>query len=98
MADVTLAATAIPPAGCQASDAAIRLRRASGQLLGVLRMQEAGRPCTDILDQLAAVRAALEAAAALILEEQVRETLGPDVPTRTVEEVSAMVRRFARTA
>lgn len=61
-------------------------------------MHETGRPCTELLDQLAAVRAALGAVAVLLLEEQVRRSLGADAPTQTVDEVSAVVRRFARTA
>ena len=32
-----------------------RLRRAEGQLAGVIRMMEAGRDCEDVVTQLAAV-------------------------------------------
>jgi len=46
-----------------------RLRKATGQVAGVLAMYEDGRYCIDVLDQLAAVRAALDAVALLILED-----------------------------
>jgi DNA-binding FrmR family transcriptional regulator len=39
-----------------------RLRRAEGQLAGVLRMLEEGRDCADVVTQLAAVSRALDKA------------------------------------
>jgi DNA-binding FrmR family transcriptional regulator len=39
-----------------------RLKRAQGQLAGVLRMLEEGRDCADIVTQLAAVSRALDKA------------------------------------
>lgn len=39
-----------------------RLRRAEGQLAGVVRMLEAGRDCEDVVTQLAAVSRALDKA------------------------------------
>ncbi|MGB8652199.1 MAG: metal-sensitive transcriptional regulator [Mycobacteriales bacterium] len=39
-----------------------RLRRAEGQLAGVIRMLEDGRECKDIVTQLAAVSRALDKA------------------------------------
>jgi DNA-binding FrmR family transcriptional regulator len=78
----------------------VRLRRIEGQLTGIRRMYEEGRYCVDVLDQLAAARAGIEAAALLILEKQVdgcvREAFEDgDTQTRTAELVSA-VRRFVR--
>ncbi|MEV4202556.1 metal-sensitive transcriptional regulator [Micromonospora globbae] len=46
-----------------------RLRRAAGQLTGVLAMYKDGRHPIEILDQLAATRAALDAVALLVLDE-----------------------------
>lgn len=46
-----------------------RLRRAAGQLTGVLAMYEDGRHPIEILDQLAAARAALDAVALLLLDQ-----------------------------
>jgi DNA-binding FrmR family transcriptional regulator len=39
-----------------------RLRRAEGQIAGVIRMIEGGRDCADIVTQLAAVSRALDKA------------------------------------
>ena len=43
-------------------DVVKRLRRAEGQIAGVVRMLEAGRDCEDIVTQLAAVSRALDKA------------------------------------
>ncbi|HZD02351.1 MAG TPA: metal-sensitive transcriptional regulator [Actinomycetes bacterium] len=44
------------------SDAIKRLRRAEGQLRGIIGMLEEGRDCTDVITQLAAVSRALDRA------------------------------------
>ena len=44
------------------SDVVKRLRRAEGQIAGVVRMLEAGRDCEDVVTQLAAVSRALDKA------------------------------------
>ncbi|PDO09907.1 MAG: cytoplasmic protein [Candidatus Reconcilbacillus cellulovorans] len=44
-----------------------RLRRAEGQIRGVLRMIEQGRPCRDVVAQLCAVRNAVDRAIAHIV-------------------------------
>lgn len=46
-----------------------RLSRIEGHVRGVKRMAEDGRPCEDILLQIAAVRAALDQAGRLLLED-----------------------------
>ena len=46
-----------------------RLARAEGHLAAVRRMVQEGRDCPDILIQLAAVRAALDATARLVLAD-----------------------------
>lgn len=46
---------------------ALRLKRVAGQIKGCARMIEEDRDCTEILTQMAAARAALSAAAALVL-------------------------------
>ncbi|GAA3514992.1 metal-sensitive transcriptional regulator [Actinocatenispora rupis] len=43
-------------------DAVRRLRRAEGQIRGVIAMLEAGRDCADVVTQLAAVSRALDRA------------------------------------
>lgn len=49
-----------------------RLKRVEGQVRGLQRMVEADRDCPAILEQVAAVRAALGASALLLLKEHTR--------------------------
>ena len=50
-----------------------RLRRAEGQLAGVIRMLEDGRDCSDVLPQLSAVSKALAKAGFAIVASSLRE-------------------------
>ncbi|QKW23184.1 metal-sensitive transcriptional regulator [Kitasatospora sp. NA04385] len=52
-----------------------RLRRAQGQLSGVIAMIEAGRDCKDVVTQLAAVSRALDRAGFKILASGMRQCL-----------------------
>jgi DNA-binding FrmR family transcriptional regulator len=52
-----------------------RLKRAQGQLAGVLRMLEEGRECEDIVTQLAAVSRALDRAGFAIVASGLRQCL-----------------------
>ncbi|GAA4840760.1 metal-sensitive transcriptional regulator [Kitasatospora terrestris] len=52
-----------------------RLRRAQGQLAGVIAMIEAGRDCKDVVTQLAAVSRALDRAGFKILASGMRQCL-----------------------
>ena len=50
-----------------------RLRRAEGQIRGVVRMIEEGRDCADIVTQLAAVSRALDRAGFKIIATGLRQ-------------------------
>ena len=50
-----------------------RLRRAQGQLAGVIAMIESGRSCEDVVTQLAAVSRALDRAGFKIIASGLRE-------------------------
>lgn len=52
-----------------------RLKRARGQLDGVLAMIEDDRPCADVVTQLAAVSKALDRAGFKIISTELRECL-----------------------
>ncbi|QBJ98613.1 hypothetical protein ERC79_08160 [Rhodococcus sp. ABRD24] len=52
-----------------------RLRRAHGQLAGVIAMIESGRECKDVVTQLAAVSRALDRAGFKIVASGLRECL-----------------------
>ena len=49
----------------------MRLRSAEGHLGAVIGLLEAGKPCEQVLHQLGAVRAALRAAGARLLDNQI---------------------------
>ncbi|WP_442791836.1 metal-sensitive transcriptional regulator [Mycolicibacterium sp. ND9-15] len=57
-----------------------RLRRAQGQLAGVISMIEQGRDCKDIVTQLAAVSRALNRAGFKIVATGLRECLTGESP------------------
>lgn len=56
-----------------AGDVLTRLKRARGQLDGVIGMIEDGRPCTDVVTQLAAVSKALDRAGFKVVATGLRQ-------------------------
>ncbi|GAB3774771.1 DNA-binding FrmR family transcriptional regulator [Nocardioides ginsengisegetis] len=52
-----------------------RIKRAQGQLAGVLRMLEEGRECEDVVTQLAAVSKALDRAGFAIVSTGLQQCL-----------------------
>jgi len=69
----------LPPDTTQS--ATNRLRRAHGQLGGIIRMLDEGRDCEDVVTQLAAVSKALDRAGFAIIAGGLRECLAGDAPT-----------------
>lgn len=71
-----------------------RLRRAQGQLSGVIAMIEAGRDCRDVVTQLAAVSRALDRAGFKIVATGMRhcitETDSELGPTLTEDELEKL--------
>ncbi|MFI1461912.1 metal-sensitive transcriptional regulator [Nocardia carnea] len=71
-----------------------RLRRAHGQLAGVIAMIEAGRDCKDVVTQLAAVSRALDRAGFKIVATGLRECLDrqgeEDTDPLTVDELEKL--------
>ncbi|CAM5624650.1 Copper-sensing transcriptional repressor CsoR [Streptomyces sp. ADI98-12] len=55
-----------------------RLRRAQGQLTGIITMIEDGRDCADVVTQLAAVSRALDRAGFKIVASGMRQCLKGD--------------------
>jgi DNA-binding FrmR family transcriptional regulator len=69
-----------------------RLRRAQGQLGGVLKLVEEGRDCQDVVTQLAAVSRALDRAGFAIIATGLKQCLiesdGADtIDTKTMEKL-----------
>lgn len=52
-----------------------QLARTTGHVASIKRMVEEGRACTEVLVQLAAVRAAIDRTARLVLEDHVESCL-----------------------
>ena len=65
--------TRLDPAGM--TSVINRIKRAQGQLAGVLRMVEEGRDCEDVVTQLAAVSRALDRAGFAIVAAGLQECL-----------------------
>ncbi len=69
------------------SDVTKRLRRAQGQIGGIIQMIEDGRPCTDVLTQIAAASRALDRAGFKLVATGLRECMsrpggvGEDAPS-----------------
>ncbi len=62
-----------------------RIRRAQGQLGGVLRMLEEGRDCEDVVTQLAAVSRALDRAGFAIVASGLQECMNRGDGTDAVD-------------
>ena len=70
-----------------------RLRRAHGQLAGVIGMVEQGRSCKDVVTQLAAVSKALDRAGFKIIATGLRDCLdakSDGTPALTVEQLEKL--------
>ncbi len=63
-----------------------RLRRAQGQLAGVIAMVESGRDCTEVVTQLAAVSRALDRAGFKIVASGMRQCLSGNTGSAMTEE------------
>ena len=78
----------------------LRLRKVTGQLSGVSEMVAGRRYCIDVLDQLAAVSAAVDAVALLLLEDHITNCVSEairegDADAKTAE-LAAAFRRYVR--
>ena len=68
-----------------------RLRRAQGQLAGVIAMIESGRDYPDVVTQLAAVSRALDRAGLKIVGSAMRQSLADEgAPPMTQEQVEKL--------
>ena len=75
-----------------------RLRRAQGQISGVIRMIEEGRDCEDVVTQLAAASRALDRAGFAIiatgLQQCITDTGDADKPAEVREEMRARLEKL----
>jgi DNA-binding FrmR family transcriptional regulator len=70
-----------------------RLRRAEGQIGGVIRMIEEGRDCKEIVTQLAAVSKAIDRAGFAVIATGLRQCL-TDTPEASGVNVAEMEKLF----
>ncbi len=69
-----------------------RLKRANGQLSGVVRMLEEGRDCETIVTQMAAVSKAINTAAFTMISSSLKECMSDSATD--VDEVSARLQKL----
>ena len=75
-----------------------RLKRAEGQLRGVMRLIDEGKYCIDILNQLKAVQKALASVEANILETHIENCVAqaissPDDARQKIAELTKIIKR-----
>jgi DNA-binding FrmR family transcriptional regulator len=77
-----------------------RLNRIEGQVRGIARMIEEDRYCVDVLTQISALRAALDAVGMQLLEDHtqgcVRNAIKSGGGDASIAELMEVVRKFAR--
>lgn len=73
-------------------DVTKRLRRAQGQIGGILKMIEEGRECRDIVTQMAAVSKALDKAGFAMIATGMKQCMSGDAGDS--EDVEAMEKLF----
>lgn len=74
-----------------------RLRRLEGQVRGVSRMLDEGRSCQEIVQQLAAIRAAAHQASVLVVRAYAAECLARPQPSEaTMDSLIQVLSRAIR--
>lgn len=73
-----------------------RLRRVEGQVRGIQRMITGGASCSAVLTQIAAARAALDAAGLTLLEDRLHDCLDQTDHQADTAELVTAVERFVR--
>ncbi len=74
-----------------------RLRRAHGHLASVIGMIEAGRPCSDLAQQLHAVESAVTNAKRALIQDHIEHCLGEGIAASEITPANA-VREFSQLA
>ncbi|QWP78058.1 formaldehyde-responsive transcriptional repressor FrmR [Lysobacter sp. K5869] len=77
-----------------------RVRRIKGQTDALERALEAGSECAAVLQQIAAIRGAVNGLMSEVLESHIREELGQAVADRgreaSIDEIAALVRSYLK--
>lgn len=83
------------PLGARRAEVRNRLARAHGHLHAVVDMLDDGRDYTEILQQIAAIRAALEKATAVIVDDMIVSAHGAPRSKDVLAELRAAVKTLA---
>lgn len=85
---------------CTKTDILKRLRRIEGQIKGIQRMVENEECCTDVLIQIAAVRAAINKVGGLMLENYskdcIRSAADNDSQNNNIDELINTILKFMK--
>lgn len=73
-----------------------RLHRIEGQVRGIIRMVEEGKDCEEVLNQIAAVRSAMESVGVQIITCRMKEYLRVDASSSCDEAVGEAIDTFLR--
>ena len=68
-----------------------RARKVEGQAAAVRRMVEEDRPCSEILQQVAALNSAAQRLAVLLLQDHIEARVEAETPGRDVAEETGML-------
>lgn len=71
-----------------------RLRRAEGQIRGVIAMLESGRDCAEVVTQLAAVSKALDRAGFAVIASGLEQCVASEDRAQRTESVAKMEKLF----
>ena len=78
-----------------------RLRKVEGQVRGIAKMIEQDKYCVDILNQIAAVNAALDRVGVRLLSDHIRgcvaDAVSAEDKAEKVDELVGVVERFMKT-
>lgn len=91
----------MPHSPAEKKKALARVRRIGGQVEALERALDQGADCGPVLQQLAAIRGAINALMAEVLESHLREEFAPDAGddprrARRVDEMTQLVRTYLR--
>nr|WP_145546227.1 formaldehyde-responsive transcriptional repressor FrmR [Variovorax boronicumulans] len=91
----------MPHSPAEKKKALLRVRRIRGQADALERALQAGADCGPVLQQLAAIRGAVNGLMAEVLESHIREEFGTPAPgddrhAQRVHDMTALVRTYLR--
>lgn len=76
--------------------ATARVRRIQGQVDALGRMLDDDQPCSEVLQQIAALRGAVNGLMSSVLESHLRESLAPVAPQEIVDDAVNLVRSYLK--